>query len=139
MKRVRMVVSLLLLAGTMMLVSPEVASADPGGGSPTYCSAWEQYQEFRHRACVIYERGGTLMGHLTEVQNIGPSLSGIYVGSSWDINGSGGTCSPYRFYGFNAGQVRSFYCSTTRVSGWWYKTTSNVNSSSYTTSPAKQG
>ena len=127
----RVVVSL-AVAGVATVGVPTAVGAEPA--TPTYCSSWKQWEEFRHRACITYELG-TVMGHTTQVQNLGPTLTGVPLGSKWHINGSSGTCVAYEVRAFNPGQTRSFTCHTTKVSGWAYKTTSNVNNASSITSP----
>jgi hypothetical protein len=130
-------VAIIMAATVMVVANPTAASAEPG--APVFCSAWKNSITLRHRACV--ELGGTYIGFLHEVQNLGTAnrsvkvVSRNYINSGWDPCFSG-TVS------IAPGTTFQRYCSTTRRSGVSYHaygelTNADVHTS--VTSPTKTG
>lgn len=129
---------LLGIGGAVAAVTP--AQADV---SPMYCSAWKFWGSVRYQACT--SREPSRMGHAIAFENLGPNGQFVDYNSSAYINGSwAGPCQGASDYYIPAYQGRWFWCFTTRVSGYGYRTVgyarySDSNESDPAESPTVSG
>ena len=138
-RRIAKALSVVVVAVTLLIGTPAVASADPGGGG-TYCSGWSYAFSFRFRACTGLRT--TRVDHSIEVQYLGPGTVGLYYsGSDYRIADYWGDCTDRWGESYYSGQYRSFYCSTARVSGVSYQTRATIGDDSgiWATSPSVSG
>ena len=127
-RRIGRIVAAALVATFLMVGTPAVASADPGG-NPVYCGGWSHGFGFRFRACVEFRT--TRVDHRLEVQYLGSGTVGLYYsGSDYRVGDYWGDCTEQWGDSFYSGQSRSYYCSTARISGYNYQTRGTIGDDS---------